>query len=334
MQNATQRARRQIEFYFSDTNFARDKHLQAKALENDDGFIDLEHINTFERMKRLGLTVEQLADALKDSDVVELNADKTKVKRKHPLPEVDTTDIRTLYIKGFPKAYELDQIQDYIENSEVHKKQYKSSLIRMRRFITSKDDKGNFKGSVLVTFPSIEDAEEFWKEYGALTEEKPLDEELPEDCTPDSLFKHLLVLKSSDWIKGKKKGRNGAKSTSAPNSKKSPSDEDGKKGKNNNNEKILEGTLVKFDLGEENKSEKDLTREIIKEAITKEGLDLAYIDYKKGDKHGHLRFKTADDAKKAVEKKTIKTEEGHSLNFQLLDSEETRKYMVFMKRRK
>ena len=103
---------------------------------------------------------------------------------------------------------------------------------------------------------------------------------------------------------------------------------------NNNNEKILEGTLVKFDLGEENKSEKDLTREIIKEAITKEGLDLAYIDYKKGDKHGHLRFKTADDAKKAVEKKTIKTEEGHSLNFQLLDSEETRKYMVFMKRRK
>jgi hypothetical protein len=46
-------ARRQIEYYFSDSNFRRDKFLRAKANEDADGYVALTVLLTFNRVKAL-----------------------------------------------------------------------------------------------------------------------------------------------------------------------------------------------------------------------------------------------------------------------------------------
>ena len=51
---------RQFEFYFSDSNFRRDKFLRGKADEDEAGFVDLSVLLTFNRMKQLCTDAEKL----------------------------------------------------------------------------------------------------------------------------------------------------------------------------------------------------------------------------------------------------------------------------------
>ena len=48
--------RKQIEYYFSDSNFRRDKFLKAKVGEDADGFVQLSVLSTFNRLKEMKAT--------------------------------------------------------------------------------------------------------------------------------------------------------------------------------------------------------------------------------------------------------------------------------------
>ena len=48
-------------------------------------------------MKELGATEADVVASVKDSKIVEINADKTMIRRIAPIPEVDTSTERSIY---------------------------------------------------------------------------------------------------------------------------------------------------------------------------------------------------------------------------------------------
>lgn len=60
--------KRQIEFYFSDYNYPRDRFLLATADQHPEGFVPITIIAQFQRMRRLTMDVSQIADAVSDSN--------------------------------------------------------------------------------------------------------------------------------------------------------------------------------------------------------------------------------------------------------------------------
>lgn len=141
----------QVEFYFSDSNYARDSFLIAKAAEND-GFVPISLLLTFKRLQAMSPTVEDVKEAIKDSTVVELDADSLrKIKTQEFLDYLNDKDIsnRVLHMKGFSTTWSLDDLKDLLEE---HCKPAKITLRRTQL--------GEFTGSCFVEFKTKEEAEE------------------------------------------------------------------------------------------------------------------------------------------------------------------------------
>lgn len=146
----------QLEYYFSDVNVIRDKFMKEEFAKND-GYITIETLLKFARLKALAKDEAQIVDALKDceSEVIELDDEKKKIKRKKPLPSEeeikkveDEINSRTLHLSGFPLDYTYDNLVRWCC-------QYgKTDSIQMRMFYKVK----KFKGNILVTFKSVHDA--------------------------------------------------------------------------------------------------------------------------------------------------------------------------------
>lgn len=59
---------KQVEFYFSDSNIVKDKFLKGKIAENAEGWVPIEILANFNRMKQLSTDINVITDALKASD--------------------------------------------------------------------------------------------------------------------------------------------------------------------------------------------------------------------------------------------------------------------------
>jgi lupus La protein len=148
---------RQIEYYFGDINFSKDKFLIEEA-KKDDGWIPLETMIKFNRLKILTEDFEVIVKALKKSkqQLMEINEDGKKIRRSpsKPLPEFNQERKeellhRSLYVKGFPPEATIDTLLEFF-------KPYDVEGIQMRRMINKK-----FKGSVFATFMTKEGCEKF-----------------------------------------------------------------------------------------------------------------------------------------------------------------------------
>mmetsp|Transcript_14831 Transcript_14831/g.46488 ORF Transcript_14831/g.46488 Transcript_14831/m.46488 type:complete len:300 (-) Transcript_14831:30-929(-) len=139
--------RKQVDFYFSDDNLPRDNFLLGKIKEDAAGFVDISVILTFNRMKSLATSVTEIAEAVKDSDVVELDAEKTRLRRRAPLPPSSSVDDRTLVTTGYPPNVTWESI------SEFWSKHAKVSSVRLANKAEGKAP------SAIVTFVSREEAE-------------------------------------------------------------------------------------------------------------------------------------------------------------------------------
>lgn len=80
----------QIEYYLSDENLKRDQFFHEKISESTNGFLDFDFLLNCNKIKKLEVNKEDLAQAVKRSDVLELDETTTKVRRKDnkPLPEL------------------------------------------------------------------------------------------------------------------------------------------------------------------------------------------------------------------------------------------------------
>jgi hypothetical protein len=115
-QPAKDKLRKQLEFYFSDSNFRRDKFMQEEAGKQAEGFIGIEVLLTFNRLKALLEGVDDqtagVVSALSGSEAIVVSEDGKSLRRKTPLPEVDNSAQRTVFAATFPKDAKLEEIQD------------------------------------------------------------------------------------------------------------------------------------------------------------------------------------------------------------------------------
>jgi lupus La protein len=155
--------KQQIEFYFSDSNFPRDKFLRNKAAEND-GWVPIEVIATFNKVKQISTDVDFISKVLRTSEVLQVSEDGKRVRRLAPLPEVDTLDERSIYVKGFPQDETAADVT--VESVSNFFQPYGKVLsVRLRR---TKEKR--FKGSVFVEFSTVEEAKKSSRSSGSQME--------------------------------------------------------------------------------------------------------------------------------------------------------------------
>ncbi|KAJ9297287.1 hypothetical protein DTO271G3_4580 [Paecilomyces variotii] len=157
--------RKQVEFYFSDSNLPMDKFLLSKVGGSANRPVELSLLHSFKRMRRFQ-PFSAVVEALKSSETLELVDNDTKVVRKVPLPEsvnenpdADVVKVfedkamdRSIYAKGFGEEEPSTQF-----DIEAFFAPYgPTNAIRLRRHY----DK-TFKGSVFVEFDSEETQKKF-----------------------------------------------------------------------------------------------------------------------------------------------------------------------------
>lgn len=93
----------QVEFYFSDANILKDAFLLKHVRRNKQGYVSLKLITSFKKMKSLTKDYRVVAYSLNQSDLLEVNEEGKKVRRKAPLPDYDeTTPSRSVVAVNLP----------------------------------------------------------------------------------------------------------------------------------------------------------------------------------------------------------------------------------------
>ncbi|EEB05197.1 hypothetical protein SJAG_00195 [Schizosaccharomyces japonicus yFS275] len=143
---------KQVEFYFSDSNFPQDKFLWTTAQKNN-GWVPIAVIAAFKRMKRFQ-PLEKVVGALRKSkELLEVDEKGENVRRKVPLLPPTKTGAgpileRSVYAKGFGEETATTQFD--VEKLFESQSEAVAS-VRLRRA-----DDNAFKGSVFVEFKTAD----------------------------------------------------------------------------------------------------------------------------------------------------------------------------------
>lgn len=274
---------RQIEYYFSEPNLRRDKFLIQKVAENEQGWVEISVLLTFNRLKTITEDAKAISDAVEKSPngTVQVSDDRSKLRRHpdNPLPEFNETrrkelQARTAYAKGFPLDSALSMILDFFHSHFENVEQ-----IQMRKYFDPATKVHRFKGSVFVIFTTREAAEDFASKADVKFNEK-----------------ELLRYTQAKYFESKKKEREEY-------DKKKKALKQQKKGNDEPKEefKLAKNAVVHFI---KEKDEGELSREDIKEKISEveSSVEIAFIHFQKGEKEGDIRFSKENDATKLMEK--------------------------------
>jgi len=281
---------RQVEYYFGDFNLPRDKFLQEET-KSDSGWVTMETMLKFKRLSDLSKDEKVIVEALKQSKagLLEVSEDGSKIRRDPAIPLPENTEesrklleARTAYAKGFPKeSTTLDELIEYYNESNQD-----VVSIQMRNYCEKKGKEKvwKFKGSIFLTFKTEEAAKGFVEK-----EEK---------------YKEGALLKKfqKDYLEEKKKEMDERKNKHGNKDKKPKAEGAEKEAEVKQEEEFTlpKGSVLKLTgLGGE------ITREDIKEVlkehcsvnIDKDGGDIAFVTYEKGEAEAKIRFKTEDGAK-------------------------------------
>lgn len=84
----------QVEFYFSDANVVKDKFLLKHIRRNKEGYVSLKLVSSFKKVKQLTKDWRVVAYSLeKASNLIQINDQRTKIRRVNPLPEIDDSPV-------------------------------------------------------------------------------------------------------------------------------------------------------------------------------------------------------------------------------------------------
>merc|ERR1719210_369308 len=252
----------------------------------------------FKRLSELSKDEKEIVAALKQSKagLLEVSEDGSKIRRDPAIPLPENTEesrklleARTAYAKGFNKeTTTLDELLDHYNeaNPDV-------VSIQMRNYCEKKGKEKvwKFKGSIFMTFKTEDAAKVF-----VAKEEK---------------YKEETLLKKfqKDYLEEKKKEMEEKKNKYQKKDKKPKSE--GADGKEEAEEKQEEEfKLPKVSVLKLTGLGGEVTREDIKEVlkdtfevnIDKDGGDIAFITYEKGEAEAKIRFKKEDFAKPIAEK--------------------------------
>lgn len=268
---------RQIEYYFGDANLRRDKFLMGKIAEDEEGWVPVSVLLTFKRLKQLSDDSKVIVDSVDKSKVglVQVSADREKLRR-HPenvLPEFNEDrrkeiQSRTAYAKGFPLTTDMTPLIEFFNGFE------KVVNVSMRKYYCQKDKKYLSKGSVFVTFETREQCEEFVKKARVQFEEKD-----------------LIRLLQTDYFELKKQERQKKDKNKKKSAKVEAPEPD---------VVLPKGSVVHF----AGVKDELLAREDIKSKIAEieSSLEIAFVNFNKGESEGFIRFTKENDAQKIVDK--------------------------------
>lgn len=268
---------KQIEYYFGDVNLSKDKFLQEET-QKDSGWVSLETLIKFNRLKQLTTDFQVIVDSLKksESQLLEIDEENKKIRRAKPLPdnlsEFETNlKQNTVYVKGFPDSVGLDELYKYFETYG------KVLQIFMRRFPANK----KFKGSVFVTFETSEQMKKFLDAEEVKYENEVLHRESQE----------AYLIRKAPQIEKIKEGK----------LKKEQQKEDRIKQKQEAEEAYLREQKVLGAILHLKGCNEETTRENLKELFDNYA-KVAFIDFNKGMAEAYVRFKEANKAKEALDK--------------------------------
>lgn len=292
---------KQIEYYFGDINLSKDKFLQEET-QKDSGWVPLETMIKFNRLKQLTTDFKVIVDALKQStsDLLEINEENLKIRRARPLPENLSefeTNLKqnTIYVKGFPSEMSLDDLYTFFEEHG------KVLQIYMRRFPATKQ----FKGSVFVTFETNEQMKKFME----MEEVKHNDQ---------VLFKEL----QEDYLKRKAPQLEKIKENKA---KKEQLKEEKIKQQQEAEEAYLKRQKIPGAILHVKNIPLDSSRESLKEVFDNYA-KVKYSDFSKGQTEGFLRFSEENKAKEIFETvKELKMND-QVLELRVVEGEEEENY--------
>lgn len=297
---------RQVEYYFGDLNLSKDKFMQEE-IQKEEGWISLETLIKFNRLKQLSADFSVILSALKKStsDLLEIDEEKNRVRRSKPLPENPQEfeailKKNTVYVKGFPESMTLDELFAFFEPHG------KVLQVFMRRVPMTKA----FKGSVFVTFETTEESQKIMD----LSELKHGDTVLERETQEAYFTRKAPQLARMKEEKEKREAEKEAK-------KKEREDAEAAFFES---QKTVGSVLHLKGLPEGG------TREKLKE-IFDNYARVKWVDYSKGEPEAYLRFLEADKAKVALEQVKLANDgkvklDETELEVRVLEGEEEEKF--------
>ncbi|KAF2076468.1 hypothetical protein CYY_002208 [Polysphondylium violaceum] len=295
-ENLSNKILKQVEYYFSDSNFIRDKFLRAESAKNPDGFISIDTIASFNRMKELSTDLQLITDILKKSSRLVVDQDGKMIKRKDPLPENIESE-KTLYSKGWPLDTTIEKVEQFFSQFG------KVLSVRLRK----KQDK-SFKGSLHVDFETEDIVTKIIADAPKLDGDKEL---------LFQTYKQFITEKKEE--KEKFLSSNPDKKRKATKDLKDETEQEEKE--QEEEDKMVTGTILTFaGVGE------NLHRGNIKEIFSQYG-EVLFVGFNTNDTDGNVRFKTADSATRAMEGLTAEKKEfgGKVPTYKILDGEDEKK---------
>ncbi|KAL5525322.1 hypothetical protein ACEPAF_9192 [Sanghuangporus sanghuang] len=167
------KACRQIEFYFSDSNLPYDRFMWTLHTASAEHWVPIKQVASFRRMREFQqFGHDWLVSALRTSLELEVDEAGVNVRRRTEVKEPKGQWERSIYAKGFGSEYPGLQ-----KDLEKYFNAYgRVNAVRMRRKYETKE----FKGSVFVEFADVSTAERFlkldpkpkWKDTELLTMSK------------------------------------------------------------------------------------------------------------------------------------------------------------------
>ncbi|RNA41342.1 lupus La [Brachionus plicatilis] len=292
---------KQIEYYFGDINLSKDTFLQEET-QKDSGWVHLETMVKFNRLKQLATDFQVIVDALKKSksNLLEIDEEKKKIRRAKPLPENLSefeTNIKqnTVYAKGFDSQMTLDDLFSFFEEHG------KILHIFMRRFPATKE----FKGSVFVTFETNEQMRKFLD----LEEVKYKDTVISRELQEDYLKRKAPVLEKIKENKAKKEQQKLEKV----------------KQKQEAEEAYVKEQQVAGAILHVKNLPDNATRESLKELFDIYA-KVKYLDFNRGQSEGYVRFCEENKAKEVFEQVDELKMNDNVLEIRVLEGEEEQAY--------
>ncbi|RNA27128.1 lupus La [Brachionus plicatilis] len=292
---------KQIEYYFGDINLSKDKFLQEET-QKDSGWVPLETMVKFNRLKQLTTDYNVIIDALKNStsDLLEIDEENLKIRRAKPLPENLSefeTNLKqnTVYVKGFAPEMTLDDLYSFFDQHG------KVLQIFMKRFPATRQ----FKGSVFVTFETQEQMSKFME----LEELKHNDQTLTKELQEDYLKRKAPKIEKIKENKAKKEQQKLEKF----------------KQQQEAEEAYLKEQQISGAILHVKNLPEDATRESLKEVFDNFG-KVKYSDYNKGQIEGYVRFSEENKAKEVLEKADEIKMKDRVLELRVLEGEEELNY--------
>nr|XP_055069000.1 lupus La protein [Misgurnus anguillicaudatus]XP_055069001.1 lupus La protein [Misgurnus anguillicaudatus] len=266
----------QIEYYFGDHNLPRDKFLKEQ-LQVDDGWVTIETMLKFNRLKSLTSDVAVIVESLQKSQtgLMEISEDKTKIRRNpnKPLPENneeyrDALKHKSIYMKGFPLDISLDEVKEWLSDKGAVEN------IHMR-----KGPQKTFKGSIFAVLES-EDAAKAFVERADVKEFKG---------------NEMIVMMKEDYFSKKmaerKQNRVEAKAKAKTDKEVKQKQAEEEELKSLNDQR---GCLLKFSGELDQTSREDFHK------VFSDHAQIKWIDFTRGAKEGTILFHS--NAKEALEK--------------------------------